>query len=121
MRRGLSEPISPCLELGRWNSGLQSSVSPGTFGRTRSAMNAECNMTVARPTDHETFVMLMFVASRLDFRRCFAWHGQYHFTYGRGLTLSLTPESAGRFRIEACRWTRPVATLWAFAEDLDRV
>jgi len=49
------------------------------------------------------------------------YNGSYHFRLGRGFTIALTPESAGRVRVDACRWTRPLTTLWALLEDTERI
>lgn len=51
------------------------------------------------------------------------WHrGAYHFPCGvDGWTMALTPESADRFRIDACCHGVPRSTLWSFSDDLDRL
>jgi hypothetical protein len=45
----------------------------------------------------------------------------YHFALEDGWSISIQAESAGRVRVSACRWTRPVATLWARADDHNRL
>lgn len=49
------------------------------------------------------------------------YSGGFHFRLGSGWTIALTPESAGRVRVEACRWTRPVTTLWSLLDDAERL
>lgn len=49
---------------------------------------------------------------------CFAYQHRFHFQLRRdGWTIALSAESAGRFRLEACRWSRPVVTLWVLEDD----
>lgn len=48
--------------------------------------------------------------------------GRIHFSLGgSGWSIALSPESAGRIRVEACRQWRPVDTRWCLAQDLDRL
>ena len=49
---------------------------------------------------------------------CWLYQRRFHFPLARdGWTLAVSPDSAGRVRLEACHWTRPVATLWIFHDD----
>lgn len=74
-----------------------------------------------RPSDSATYLALVRVGALLGFRRVHHYHGTYHFAFGGGWSLAISPESAGRFRVEACRWGVPMDTLWAFADDDDRL
>lgn len=63
----------------------------------------------------------MAVAAELGERYAY-WHrGAYHFSLVDEWTIALTPESADRFRIDACRGGAPRTTLWSFSDDLDRL
>lgn len=73
------------------------------------------------PSDRDTYLTLVRVGALLGFRRVHHYHGRYHFAFGDGWSLAVSPESAGRFRVEACRWGHPEATLWTFADDDDRL
>lgn len=59
--------------------------------------------------------------ARLELDVTWLFAGSYHFRLGQGFTIALTPESAGRVRIEACRWTRSLNRVWALLEDTDRI
>lgn len=53
---------------------------------------------------------------------CWLYDGSYHFRLPlEGWTLAITPESAHRFRVEACRGTVPAATVWVGEDDLARL
>lgn len=74
------------------------------------------------PSPQATRVLLERIASLLGRDVCWLYQRRYHFVLEEdGWTLAVCEESAGRFRIEACRWTRPVATLWARADDEARL
>lgn len=75
----------------------------------------------APPTDEEVYLTLVRVGALLGFRRVYHLHGRYHFAFGDGWSLAVSPESAGRFRIDACRDAVPVGTLWSFADDSGRL
>lgn len=48
---------------------------------------------------------------------CWLFQRRYHFTVGRGWTIALSPDSAGRFRVDTCRYTRTVESLWVLHDD----
>lgn len=77
--------------------------------------------TADRPTKAQTYAAAVKVADALEQRIAFVYQRAYHFRLGDGWTLSLCAEDAGRFRLEACRWTIPVFTLWALADDHERL
>lgn len=50
------------------------------------------------------------------------YDGGYHFRLPvDGWTVSFSPDSAGRVRVEACRGTVPVSTVWVALDDRDRL
>lgn len=65
--------------------------------------------------------MLQQVAEILGHEVCWLYQHRYHFSVGFGWSLAFSPESARRFRIEACRWTRAQGTVWVTAGDDDRL
>lgn len=85
-------------------------------------LDATRHDTAATPSDARVFQALVAVADELGERYAY-WHkGAYHFTLALdGWTIALTPESADRFRIEACRFGVPTSTLWSFSDDLARL
>lgn len=60
-------------------------------------------------------------ASVLDIWECYQHEGRYHFVLGGGWSLAVSADSADRVRIETCRLTRPVDTMWATAQRRDRL
>jgi hypothetical protein len=61
------------------------------------------------------------VADLLDADRCFLYRRSYHFPLGAGWSIAITPDSAGRFRVARCSWSRPVLLYWTHATDEDRL
>lgn len=77
--------------------------------------------TAAKPSDASVFQALLLIASTLGQRYAY-WHrGRYHFALADDWSIAVSPESAGRFRVEACRYTEPVDTLWTLADDRERL
>lgn len=77
--------------------------------------------SVSPPDADATWRALRLLSRVLDTTICWHYQGAYHFKLEDGWTLALSPQSAGRFRLEACKWTRPVSTLYAFEGDDDRL
>lgn len=76
----------------------------------------------APPAPECTHRALELTAELLGVRVAYFYAGAYHFRVGaRAWTIALTPESAGRFRIEACHWSRPAGSLFTLAADEDRL
>lgn len=74
------------------------------------------------PSEWATYQALDTVASILDASMCWRVGTSYHFRLNDdGETLAVTPDSAARFRLEACRWTRPGTTLWVRVGDHERL
>lgn len=84
-------------------------------------MIATTNLTAATPSDREVYAALVDVGRALGLEVAY-WHeGRFHFAFDDGWSVAISPESACRFRLEACRWTRPVATLWSLSGDRERL
>lgn len=64
---------------------------------------------------------LQLVGELLDADRCYLFRRSYHFPLGAGWSISITPDSAGRFRVARCSWSRPVVLYWTHAGDEDRL
>lgn len=64
---------------------------------------------------------IYLAADVLGIWECYALDGRYHFTLGGGWSLALAADSAGRIRVETCRLTRPVSTMWTLARRRDRL
>jgi hypothetical protein len=73
--------------------------------------------TCPTPDVDATLHALRLVAAALGTDVCWHYQGRFHFKLSDAWTLAIRPESAGRFRVETCRWTVPRSTLWAFAGD----
>lgn len=79
------------------------------------------NTTAGTPSDTKVFQALMLIAGELGQRYAY-WHrGRYHFEIDDEWSIALSAESAGRLRVDACRRTVPVSSLWADADDTDRL
>jgi hypothetical protein len=71
------------------------------------------------PSPAETFSALQCIAGVLGMHTCWLYERRWHFSVGAGWTLALSPDSAGRFRIDTCWHTRTVSSLWVLPEDRD--
>lgn len=60
-------------------------------------------------------------AAALDRWECYAHEGRYHFTLGSGWSIAISADSADRIRVETCRLTRPVSTMWTLPHHPDRL
>lgn len=75
----------------------------------------------ATPSPEKTYATLLRVACVLGSPRCWLHERRYHFAVADGWTIAVSPESAGRFRLDACRYVRPVTTLWTLAGEDGRL
>lgn len=65
---------------------------------------------------------LRFVADLLGVTMCWYHRGSFHFcTEGPGGTVAITPESAGRYRVDRCHLTVASDTTWTAATDRARL
>jgi hypothetical protein len=71
------------------------------------------------PSPAETLSALQCIADVLGMHTCWLYRCRWHFSVGAGFTIALSPDSAGRFRIDTCRRTRTVSSLWVLPEDRD--
>lgn len=60
-------------------------------------------------------------AAVLDTGTCYAHDGRYHFALSGGYSIALSLDSANRIRVETCRLTRPVSTMWVLPHRRDRL
>lgn len=81
----------------------------------------ELRLDPTQPAADETDATLLRVARLLGLKTCWLYQRRYHFSVGYGWSIAVAPESAHRFRLEACRWTRPGYTVWVTAGDQDRL
>lgn len=73
------------------------------------------------PTRIQTARALRTVAEALGEPYAYRVGARYFFPLGEGWYAAISPDDAGRFRVDACRGTAPVATLWSAAQDHDRL
>lgn len=80
-------------------------------------------MFAPSPTDRSTISALRAVGEALGTGACFYAHGRFVFPLGDSerWRLTVSRESAGRFRLDACHCGRVVATMWALERDRDRL
>lgn len=74
-----------------------------------------------RPTDRETIAVLRIVAALMGERCTYTLAGSFYFPAGSRWALRVSPDDAGRFRLQACHGGRPMATMWCLSEDRDRL
>lgn len=77
--------------------------------------------TAVTPSAARVFQALVAAGHVLGERYAYFLRGGYHFRLAPDWTMALTPESAGRIRLEACRSGAPMATLWCLADDRERL
>lgn len=84
-------------------------------------MDAKRDIRTATPSDGEVFQALLAVGTVLG-RRYAYWHaGAYHFVLADNWTLAMSPEPAGRFRLETCFRGDVRATFWSLSSDRERL
>lgn len=74
-----------------------------------------------RPTTRQTIDALRLAGGCLGIESAYQFAGRFFFPLDDRWALAISSDDAGRFRVEACRDTLPVATMWVFADDLDRL
>lgn len=67
------------------------------------------------------FTTLKFIGDTLGISICWYHRGSFHFKVGIDWTVSVTPDSAGRYRVDTCHLTVPVDTKWVAAHDRARL
>lgn len=73
------------------------------------------------PTPAQMRDVLLHVATILE-PITWLYEGGYHFRLPvEGWTISFAPDSAGRVRVDACRGTVPVSTVWVAHDDRERL
>lgn len=76
----------------------------------------------SRPLDRQTIAALRVVGRELDQGAAYVdRQGRFVFDLGDGWALRLSPDSAGRFRLDACYGSTEVGRLWALATDPRRL
>jgi hypothetical protein len=79
-------------------------------------------MTAARPLDRQTIAALRVVGRELGCQAAYVdGRGRFVFVLGGAWALRFSPDSAGRFRLEACYGSTEVGRLWSLASDLRRL
>lgn len=74
-----------------------------------------------RPADRETVAVLQIVALCMGATCSYALGGRFHFAVDDRWSLAVSPDDAGRFRLQACYGGRSVATMWCLGVDRDRL
>lgn len=71
--------------------------------------------------DGVTLDVLRYVGNLLGQDVCWFLRGAFHFKLGNEWTVAISPESAGRFRVDTCHLTAARATKWCRAADRSRL
>lgn len=72
------------------------------------------------PSPQDTYATLLRVAVFLG-ARCWLHGRRFHFPVADGWTIAVSADSGNRFRLDACRFVRPVSTLWVLAGEDERL
>jgi hypothetical protein len=78
-------------------------------------------MEARYPTDRELVAALRSIAEALDEPIAYVHEGLFHWPFGNGWSLAVSPDSACRIRLDACFGTAARATLWSEASDRVRL
>lgn len=73
------------------------------------------------PTNGVTLDVLRTIGDLLGQEVCWFLGGAYHFALAGDWTISLTPDSAGRYRIDRCHLGMSLGTKWCRADDQERL
>lgn len=76
---------------------------------------------MARPTDRQTIEVLRLVARTMGAPVTYVYGGRFYFPLDERWALAISPDDAGRFRVEACFGGRPVSTMWSLGIDRERL
>lgn len=74
-----------------------------------------------RPADRETVEVLRIVAQSMGATCARHIAGRFYFPVDDRWSLAVSPDDAGRFRLQACHGGRPVVTMWCLGVDSDRL
>jgi hypothetical protein len=78
--------------------------------------------TALHPSPEAILDTLRVVGLELGEPRAHWWRGTYHFPLDQhGLTIGVTPESAGRVKVGVYRWSQPLDTVWSRVVDTGRL
>lgn len=78
-------------------------------------------MAAPFPTDVEVFDALRVAGRTLKREWAYLYEGTYHFTLGEDWSIGVTPESAGRLRVDLWRSGRSQCTVWTQAHNHPRL
>lgn len=78
-------------------------------------------MSAHRPTTMDTITALRVVGRTLGQTCAYQRDGRFYFPLDSGWCLAISPDDAGRFRVEACHGTRVLATLWVLRSNWRRL
>lgn len=78
-------------------------------------------MNPPSPTTRRLIDALRAVGGVLGEDVAYVYEGRFHFRLDSRWSVALSPESAGRFRLDACYGGRILATMWCLADDEDRL
>lgn len=72
----------------------------------------------AKPTTTQTLAAVWLVGEITGIERAsYCFEGRFRFELGAGWSLVLSPDDAGRFRLDACLAAHVRATMWVLAGD----
>lgn len=77
--------------------------------------------TASFPSEPQVFDALRVAGRTLKREWTYLYRGAYHFTLADDWSIGVTPESAGRLRIELWRGSQNQCTLWSQALDHPRL
>lgn len=78
-------------------------------------------MRTDKPDTRSLIDTLRFVGGLLDREIALVHEGRFYFPLDSRFAIAISPDFAGRFRVDVCTGVRVRATLWVLAHDRDRL
>lgn len=76
---------------------------------------------MAAPSDRQTIEVLRHVGRLMGAAAAYTLAGAFYFPVDARWSLRVSPDDAGRFRLQACYGGRSVSTMWCLGADHDRL
>jgi hypothetical protein len=78
-------------------------------------------MRTSKPTDRLLIALLRHVGALLGTGVAYVHDGRFYFPLDSRWAIAISPDSAGRLRVDVCTGARIRATMWTQAWDRDRL
>lgn len=78
-------------------------------------------MRTDKPDTRSLIDTLRFVGGLLDTEIALVFEGRFYFPLDSRWAIAISPDFAGRFRVDVCTGVQVRATLWVLVGDRDRL